>query len=341
MLTNVLVRRGRPFALVAGRLDDPRAVARVAAGLRAGAVAARLRGARVGRVGRPVDGYDCVDADDARLRAATGIELVPIAAAEVRERYLAVAPERVVELERETRAAWTVDPAAEGETLQRSLRAACAVEDLVRDHRLDAGAMNCHVPEIRLGAEVGIAPCFGLGRSTSAGVPWTCAGDVVTAVAMLTCRWLGGAALYHELETLDYATGELVVANTGEHDLAFLAPGERPELRRNEWFAADPVPGACACFGPPAGPATLVAFTELDAPAGYRYVVGEGSFTATRWPDAGTPHAAFRFDHEPAPEAWERWVRAGANHHSSATPGAFGDAVAQVAAFLGTECVRV
>jgi L-arabinose isomerase len=342
MLTNVLVRRARPFALVAGRLDDPAAQARVAAAARAGAVAGRLRRARVGRVGRPIDGYDCVDADPARLRAATGIELVAIEPSEVRDRYLSVEQARVDELERETRATFTIDPAAEGETLARSLRAACAIEDLVREHRLDAGAMNCHVPEIRLGPDVGIAPCFGLGRSTSAGVPWTCVGDVVTAVAMLTTRRLGGAALYHELESLDYETGELVVANSGEHDLAFCDPAERPSLRQNDWYLGDPVVGACACFGAPAGPASLVAFTELDAPVpGYRFIVAEGEFTRTRWPATGTPHAAFRFRHEPAPQAWERWARAGANHHSSATPGELGEAVEQLGAFLGVEVLRV
>ena len=52
-------------------------------------------------------------------------------------------------------------------------------------------------------------------------------------------------------------------------------------------------------------------------------------------------YAAFRFDHKPAPRAWERWARAGANHHSSATPGAYGEAIEQVAAFLGVESVRV
>ena len=342
MLTNVLVRRGRPFVLVAGRIDDPAAQERVAAAARAGAVASGLRRARVGLVGQAIDGYDCVVADPARLRAATGIELVSIEPAEVRERYLSIDPARVVELEHETRGTFTIDASAEGETLARSLRAACAIEDLVREHRLDAGAMNCHVPEIRLGPDVGIAPCFGLGRSTTAGVPWTCVGDVVTAVAMLTTRRLGGAALYHELESLDYETGELVIANSGEHDLAFCDPAERPTLRQNDWFASDPVVGACACFGAPAGPASLVAFTELDAPVpGYRFIVAEGEFTSTRWPATGTPYAAFRFRHEPAPQAWERWAQAGANHHSSATPGALGEAVAQVAAFLGVEAVRV
>jgi L-arabinose isomerase len=342
MLTNVLVRRGRPFVLVAGRIDDPAAQARVGAAARAGAVASGLRRARIGHVGQPIDGYDCVVADPVRLHAATGIELVAIEPSEVRERYLSITPARVESLEQETRSIFTIDASAEGETLARSLRAACAIEDLVRDHRLDAGAMNCHVPEIRLGPAVGIAPCFGLGRSTSAGVPWTCVGDVVTAVAMLTTRRLGGAALYHELESLDYETGELVVANSGEHDLAFCDPAERPTLRQNDWFLGDPVVGACACFGAPTGPASLVAFTELDAPvAGYRFIVAEGEFTATRWPATGTPYAAFRFDHRPAPEAWERWARAGANHHSSATPGAYGEAIAQVAAFLGVEAIRV
>jgi L-arabinose isomerase len=100
--------------------------------------------------------------------------------------------------------------------------------------------------------------------------------------------------------------------------------------------------GACACFGAPAGPASLVAFTELDAPVpGYRFIVAEGEFTRTRWPATGTPHAAFRFRHEPAPQAWERWARAGANHHSSATPGELGEAVEQLGAFLGVEVLRV
>jgi L-fucose isomerase-like protein len=90
MLTNVLVRRGRPFALVAGRIDDVTTQERVAAAARAGAVAGGLRRARIGRVGRQIDGYDCVVADPDRLRAATGIELVAIEPAEVRERYLAV-----------------------------------------------------------------------------------------------------------------------------------------------------------------------------------------------------------------------------------------------------------
>jgi L-arabinose isomerase len=340
MLTNTLVRSGRHFELVVGLVDEEQTLDAVVDALQSGAVASRLRRSRVGRVGPVIDGYDCVDADDERLRALTGIEAVRIEPAELRELYLAVGPERIADLERETRDLYTIDPSAEGDVIERSLRAACALDDLVERHRLDAGAINCHVPEIRFGADIGIAPCFALGRQTSRGIPWTCTGDVVTAVAMMTLKGLGGAAQYHELESLDYASGEFVVASSGEHDLAFA--GERPRFVRNRWFDGDPTCGACACFAAPPGPATLVGFTQLDAPTpSYRFVVAPGEFTTTGWPDVGTPYAAFRFASGPAVEAWTRWCRAGANHHSAATPGDWSRAVESVAHFLGAGVVRV
>lgn len=341
MLTNTLVREGRPFDLVVGRFDHPLTIETVAGALRAGAAASRLRRARIGRVGPVFQGYDCVDADDAGLGSATGITAVRIEAAELRELYLAVGPERVRELESEARATFAIAENVEGDSLTRTLRAAAALDDLVERHRLDAGAINCHVPEIRFGSEIGIAPCYALGRQTSSGIPWACAGDIVTAVAMLTLKLLGAAAQYHELESLDYDTGEFVVASSGEHDLAF-CDGERPALIRNLWYDGDPHCGACACFGAPAGPATLVAFTELDHPGpGYRYIVAPGTFTTTGWPGVGTPYAAFRFAGGDAVGSWIRWCRAGANHHSAATPGDVAREVASVARFLGVDAVTV
>ena len=343
-LTNVLVRRGRAHALVAGRLHDPACVAELRTEVRAAAVAGRLRGARIGRVGQPIDGYDCVDCDDDALLAATGIMLVPIAPGEVRDAYLAAPADAAIDAE--VRAGFQLAPGVEDdECLSRSVRFAAALERLDADLGLDAGAMNCHVREIRFGEEPGITPCFALGRETSRGIPWSCAGDVVTAVALLTTKLLGGAALYHEIEALDHETGEALIANSGEHDLAWADPARPVELRRNVWWdEADPRCGACACFGPPAGRATLVAFTPHPGePSGFRYVIAEGELTARTFPQTGTVNGAFRFGDGSVPvaQAWKAWAQAGANHHSSATPGHLGDAVAAVAAQLGVGAVRV
>jgi L-arabinose isomerase len=334
MLTSVLVRDGRPFELTLGPVDDPETVREVGFALRAAAAAGRLARARIGRVGRPLDGYACVDTDDDRLRAATGIELVPIEPSEVRDFYASVSDARVRELELAVRADYTVE--IEGDELERSLRAALAIDDLVSHHRLDAGAMNCHVPEIRLGEEIGIAPCFALGRSTTSGVPWTCVGDVLTAVAMLAGKLLGAASQYHELEAVDYATGELVIASSGEFDLGF-GGAEVPRLIRNGWFASDSHCGACACFAGPAGPATLIGFAEVGS--GYRLIAADGELTGRGFPATGTANGGFRFAR--GLDGWREWCRAGANHHSSATPGAFGDAVEALGRLAGIDVIRV
>ncbi len=344
MLSNILGRRGRPFEMVLGRLGDEATEARVHRALRLAAVSRRISRARLGRVGVPVEGYLHVDVGDAELRAGTGIEVVRIAPDELVERYRAVDEARVRALDAEVRAGWIFEEDVDAEeSLARSLRAAVALEDLVADHHLDAGAFNCHVPQFRFGELIGIAPCWALGRSTSAGVPWTCTGDILTAVAMLTTKRLGGAAVYHEIEAIDYATGEVVIANSGEHDLAWLAPGERPRLRRNGWFCGkDPHCGVCAVLQPPAGPATLVGFTpHPDARGGFRLVAARGTLTDRRFPETGTLNGAFRFRDGTVEEAWARWASAGVNHHSSATPGDLAEDVAAVARHLGIEAVIV
>lgn len=334
MLTSVLVRERRPFELVVGRLGDEAVLRRVRDALAIAAAAGRLRRARVGRVGRPLDGYACVDTDDDLLRRRTGIELVPIDPAEVRELYLDVPDSRVAELEREARATYAIE--IDGDELERSLRAACALDDLIARHRLDAGAMNCHVPEIRFGEEIGVTPCYGLGRATTMGVPWTCVGDVLTAVAMLAGKLLGGAAQYHELEAIDYDTGELVIASSGEFDLGFSA-GARPRLIRNGWFASDARCGACACFAAAPGPATLIGFADIGDR--YRLIAAEGELTGRAFEATGTANGGFRFAR--GLDGWIDWCRAGANHHSSATPGALGDAVAALGRLARLEAVRV
>lgn len=344
MLTNVLSRQGVGFEVILGRIDDPVVGERVRQALRTAAVAGRLRGARLGRVGRPIEGYLHVAVDPAALSAALGITIVDIDPDAVVAAYREVSDAAMATLAEEVELDWEAEEdLTEGESLTRSLRAALAVEAVARAHRLDAGAFNCHVPQFRFGDEIGIAPCFGLGRLTSLGMPWTCTGDVVTAVAMLTVKYLGGAALYHELETVDYQTGEFVIANSGEHDLGWLAPGERPRLRRNGWYCGkDPRCGICAVFEPAPGPATLVGFTPHPAArGGFRFVVGRGELTSRRFPETGTVNGAFRFAEGPVEEAWTRWATAGVNHHSAATPGDIAGDVVAVARHLGIEAVVI
>lgn len=330
-LTSLLVRGGRSFDVVDAALDDTLASEQLGQAVVAAGAAGRIRRARIGRVGNPIEGYDCVDADEARLSTALGVELVDLTPGDFLRHYEAVSTSAVGDLTRAMTSDYALPTEIEDD-LSAAVRAAVALGALVNEHGLDAGAFNCHGPEVRLGARIGFAPCFALGHCTSAGVPWTCTGDVLTAVAMLTARALTGASLYHELEAYDASTGEFVVANSGEHDTA-VTDGPAT-VATNPWWQ-----GWCASTPPRTGPATLVAFAQLDD--SHRFIVAGGEVTGRRFDGTGTSNGAFRFTTVPATAAWTSWCRAGANHHSALTPHAVVEQVARVAAHLGQEIVRV
>ena len=341
-LTNMLARSGRPHEIVVGALGDEACHGRVARAVHVAATASALRRARIARVGRPPAGYACVEVDAESLRGATGIDLVDVDPADLRRRWCAVDGASTDRLQREVEA--TAEIAVAWDTAgRRSLAGAAALEALDDDLGVAGGAMNCHVPELRFGTEVGVTPCYGLGRETSRGIPWTCAGDVVTAVAMLVGRRLGGAALYHEMEVIDFDTDEVALANSGEHDLAWCPPGRRPRLQPNPWYTDDPLTGACMWFELPPGPASLIGFTpHSEEPSGYRFIVAEGHITERSLPRSPTTGGVFRFAGEAGvAESWRAWAAAGVNHHSSCSPGHLADDVAEVARYLGVGCVRV
>ncbi|MCY3806529.1 MAG: hypothetical protein OXG91_08570, partial [bacterium] len=226
-LTNMLARTGRPHEIVVGALVDETCHGRLARAVGAAATASALRRARIARVGQPPPGYACVDTDPEALRRATGIKLVDVEAADLRRRIgkvssevterLAAEAEAAAEIAGDLAAASADVPGTPGSSPpgpeapaanprprgpagsltanlagRRSLAAAAALEELGDELAICAGAMNCHVAELRFSTEVGVTPCYGLGRETSRGIPWTCAGDVLTAVAMLVGKRLGG-----------------------------------------------------------------------------------------------------------------------------------------------------
>ena len=154
---------------------------------------------------------------------------------------------------------------------------------------------------------------------------------------MLTVQSLGLPTLYHEIEAVDYEIDEVVLANTGEHDLR-LCGSSRPILAPDSWYTGDPLPSACALFSIPPSAASLVGFAPLD---GLRWIVADGEFTGSSYPRTGTPNAGFRFGSGHVSGAWPRWLQSGVVHHSAATNVHLGDAVSRIAFHLGGHVILV
>jgi L-arabinose isomerase len=341
MLSSLLVRIGRPYELVIGALGDADVCSRVERDLRSGAAASRLSRARLGRIGDPANGYDCVALDEERLHEAIGLSVIHVAPEEFVSLYSSVPNQVVADILEETRSEYAVHSSVVDEDLERACRAAAALEQLCEENQLDGGALTCHIPGVRFEPGLGFAPCFALGRLTSRGTPWACSCDLLAAVAMLALKALGAAAQYHELELLDPQAQEFLIASSGEHDLVLAAEGDAC-LVHNGWFPQDSHPSICACFTPRAGPATLLGFVQIDTPNPlHRFVVAHGAFGARHFESVGTPNAAFRFASGRAEDAWARWCQAGVALHSAATAGDFVSDLQTTGRFLGVDVCLV
>jgi len=327
MITSVLVRESRTFAVLPVDLDVDQPGPALAEEIAAAVTASRLRRARVARIGEPLSGYESLVVEDDVLEAGTGVCVVRLEESEFTASY-----ERVSSSRARVRAQGISESAVidcEEDLLLVAARSVEALESLVAVRGLDAGTLNCHCPGIRQSPEVAHAPCLALGTSTSRGVPWTCTGDVLTAVAMLLTSLVSGTSLYHEIEAFDPSSGEFVLANSGEHDTRWSE--QQPRIVPSPWWSRS----VCAVHPVTPGPATLVALCRT--PDGLRLVTAEGSVTVDSEPATGTTSARFRWRGDQATAGWSRWVESGAGHHAALGRGHLAGQLGRVAHHLGLD----
>ena len=182
-----------------------------------------------------------------------------------------------------------------------------------------------------------MAPCFALGRETSRGCPFTCTGDLNTALAMLLVAVLGRPTMYHEMEAIDETTNDVVLANSGEHDERFASLSPVRAIA-NPWFPGEN-PTPILAFQVAPGPASVVAVTVVDGHL--RVIVAEGHFTDRPTSDVGTMSASFRFATPLATSGWQEWVGAGAGHHACATDAHVAGDMAAICRHLDIELVAI
>jgi L-arabinose isomerase len=327
MITSVLVREGRPFALLPLDVGLDEAGPVIAEEIAAAAVAAQVRRSRVARLGEVLPGYESLVIANERLETGIGVSVVSLSESDFAFACETVSTSEITSRLDELRSRAVID--CDENSLRIAARSVVALAALVESHALSAGTLNCHCAEIRFSPSVAHAPCLALGESTSRGVPWTCTGDVLTAAAMLITSLMSGTSLYHEIEAFDPGRGEFILANSGEHDARW---SDRPaRIAQSPWWRGS----VCAIHPLQAGPATLVALAQT--PNGLRLVAAEGTVTSDSEPTTGTASARFTWGSGDRGTGWKHWVESGAGHHSALGRGHFAQNLARVAHHLGVD----
>jgi len=310
-LGNTLARKGRVFRI----FDDQPQAGDLPEAIRsfifASRAAAELRRARLGLIGSVFPQMTDILMDTEEWTRATGSEVIAVSPGEFTRACLAVSDRALEEAVGQIIAWHSVDDISEDE-LRRSMRISLALDELAQRLSLSGGAFNCHGENCLQNPALGLTGCFAVSKQTSEGRPFSCTGDLPTAVALLIAKHLSGATIYGELDMVDEERDLALLANGGEGDAAF---STRPmNIFGNENFTGLMGRGASVSVASPEGAATLLSFTPLEN-QGYRLIVAEGSLDPSVRTALKGFHAGFRFAGKSARRGLRDWIEAGATHH--------------------------
>jgi len=338
MIGNILRREGRKFSVVTGIDHDAATWQRALETIRAAMTASALARSRLGIFGKALPGYSNVVCDPEALRTSVGCNLVAIPLAEFTDAFLSQSDGRVDGLAGDLAMRYRVEPAVDDPEYLTSVRMCLAVETICDRHGLDGGTLNCRDEFGIRNPAIGILGCLANSYMTTGGRPFTCTGDVLTAVAMFLGKRLAGDTYYCELDTIDYGRDAVLCANTGEGDFCQASGSDICTIRRSGTQSGRRLPGCNVFYRMPNAAGTAIAFTpRAGARGGHAIIAAEGQIESTPANALKLPSMLFRFANGHAHEAISRWIAAGPNHHAGISTGHHGGSLGLVASFLDIE----
>ncbi|MDX9974334.1 MAG: hypothetical protein RBU21_15220 [FCB group bacterium] len=331
-LANLLLRRGKPYWVVAGHLSDPAVAVRAAAHVRALRAARRLRGVRALRIGPQFEGMGDFQVRPDVLAAALDLDVKEISSAELAPYAAAVTQEAVdAELEAD-RLIHDVDAPVEAH--RRSLRVGLGLRRLLEEGEFRAFSMNFAAFQSGEGP-VDTVPFLECSKAMSRGIGYAGEGDVLTATLVQALHTMTPMTSFTEIFCPDWKGGSLFLSHMGEFN-PDLAAGKARLYEKEYGFspAKNPVCVACA---PKAGPATFVNLAPGPDDTFRLIIVPVEILEDGTHPDMRDWVRAWMRPRIALPSFLETYSRLGGTHHSALMLGEHTEALEVFAKAAGLE----
>lgn len=238
-LCNLLIRRGKPFAIEAGHWKDSDVLDRTVSRIRGCAAARAFRNRRVGLVGSVFAGMGDFAVPFELLKRRYGIDVVETDSKSLARRMPAPGAAEV-RAEAETDLARCEGVGVDGAKLAETEAAGLAVRRWMEDERLDAFTMN--FGDITGLPGLPVVPFLEASKAMSRGIGYGGEGDVLTAAFCSALMRALPETTFTEMFCPDWQGGRIFMSHMGEMNLLLTAA--KPVLRVQPYpfsAAADPV----------------------------------------------------------------------------------------------------
>ena len=331
LAAHALGRAGIGFDYLHCAPDDPEAASEIMAMAVAGSVRRRLRGTRIGVIGRHPDGFDTCRYDDEALESLCGVSVETIDIGAFLASAAAVPDAETDAVHARVRNDLENLDEMDREPLRKSLKVYSAMRRLADERGFGGLAVRCW-PEFFTG--FGGAACGPMGMMTEEGTPCGCEADVYGTISSLILNWLGGRPAFNtDLVDVDVVDDTAVFWHCGQAPLS-MADEEGP--RRATIHSNRRMP-LLAEFALKPGRVTIARLSQSKNEP--RLIMGGGEMIRRPLVFSGTA-GVVRFD-KPVSEVLDRIMSEGLEHHVALAYGEHRPALRCLAAMLGIEAVEI
>lgn len=316
-LANTLLRAGKPFGVVTGHWEDPRALAELQDWAVAAATVARLRQAEIGRIGWAFQDMGDFGLDETAFLTRIGPHIRQVPLDLLAEGQQAAPAEEVADLVAQYRASYAVAAELSADELAASARAEWALRRVVRQFSLEGFSVHYEV----LGQDPRFAalPFAAAARLLAEGISFGGEGDVTSAAAVLMLHRLCGRATFSEMFTMDFAGGTVFMSHFAEGNPLMARQGAPIQMvKRNGWVGSGGVSASLAFTFEP-GPVTVTNLT-VGAGGDFHLILTQGEAIDFLVPGQATPHFRLR-PAQPLDAFLSRYLQLGGSHHVAVAPG--------------------
>lgn len=319
-MCNLLIRKGKQFAIEAGHWEHDDVLDRVTDWARAAHIAAALRTARVGRIGNPFRGMGDFALPDEVLRSVLGVTVIPTEPSAIGERLELISNDDV-RAEVDVNLGRFLLHDVSDEAHWRSVRLGLAVRQWIDENRLSAWTINF----MEANRDVGMPtmPFLEASVGMARGIGYAGEGDALTAAFIGALAQGFAEVSFTEMFCPDWEHSSIFLSHMGEMNTALIAGMPRLVQKPYAFIAVDDPVLAVGCFKP--GEAVFVnlapgpgdTFSLIIAP-----VTVLDAHNAVSMSDSihGWIKPAL-----PLPEFLQRYSKAGGIHHAALVYGDVSD----------------
>lgn len=264
---NLLLRRGKKFALEAGHWKESDLLKKVAAHAAGARIASSFRNARVGLCGSPFEGMGDFSVPADKLKKDTGVTTVVIDMKRVAALLPSPdSPEVIAEL-KSNHSRFRIENLEE-KTHIDSIRCGLAIRQLIEKEKLSAITI-CFL-EITKTSGIPVMPFLELSEAIERGIGYGGEGDVLTAALTGALLSVFKESTFTEMFCPDWKNNVIFLSHMGEMNISLSA--QKPLLTAMKWRFSDVGGETAAAYGC-LKPGKAIFVNLAPTPAGYNLIL--------------------------------------------------------------------